>query len=179
MTWKNKSRKGYTKKKDRKNSRNKIDSVPSEKKCKNSDDYLVKTQALIYHTMFSGQEEWYGACLDTVAQTTVIGLKQAKVYCKIMGSSLKMKSSNNKYRFGENKQVSLGPTALRKRFQHNMIVTRRIDVVHASAPVLIGLDLLDKYGPYVNNIRRCTMLSETQQWYSLTTQTWLHKSSLR
>lgn len=80
--------------KDRKNLVNKSDSVPSEKQCKYSDGYLIAKQTLINHSSFSSRERCYGACLDTGAQTTVIGLKQGKTYCNFTGTNLNNKSIN-------------------------------------------------------------------------------------
>ena len=54
------------------------------------------------------QVPWNGACLDTGAQKSVIGLNQAMAYCKYKGVKFKPKPNGNKYRFGADKQESLG-----------------------------------------------------------------------
>lgn len=57
--------------------------------------------------IFLREDKWNGACLDTSAQTTVTGLKQAKAYCKFMRISIQLKYNKNKYRFVVDRQPSL------------------------------------------------------------------------
>jgi hypothetical protein len=58
---------------------------------------------------------WNGACVDTGAQKTVIGLPQAMAYCRFVGTKFKLQRSNNVYRFGVGKQDSLGSIAIHKQ----------------------------------------------------------------
>lgn len=100
-------------------------------------------------------KNWNGACLDTGAQTTVIGLNQAKAYCRYMRVKLKTKENSNKYKFGEDQQNSLGSMRIRIPIPDHKMITERVDIVKADVPFLIGLDLLDKYKFYVNNVDNC------------------------
>jgi hypothetical protein len=55
---------------------------------------------------------WNGACVDTGAQKTVIGLPQAMAYCRVVRKTFKLQRSNIVYRFGVDKQDSLGSIAI-------------------------------------------------------------------
>lgn len=74
-----------------------------------------------------------------------------------------MKKSNNKYRFGEEKQVSLGSMVLGIYILQTILITELIDVVHANVSLVIRLIPLDKYDEVyiinVKNILYCLKLS--------------------
>jgi hypothetical protein len=56
------------------------------------------------HDKNSDDSSWNGACVDTGAQKTVIGLSQAMAYCRFVGTKFNLQQSNNVYRFGIDKQ---------------------------------------------------------------------------
>lgn len=114
--------------------------------------YHVSDESLNYHTILSSQDKWHGACLDTGAQTTVIGLRQAKAYCKYMKIEFNPKKSSNKYRFGDDQQQSIGTITIRIPIMDNLVISKKVDVVPANVRFLIGLDFLDKYRFYINNV---------------------------
>jgi len=95
---------------------------------------------------------WHGACLDTGAQSTVIGLRQAHAYCKFMGTKFKPTPSARRFKFGRDEQTSLGRIAIRIPIHGWNILIEHVDIVRADVPFLIGLDLLDKYKMYLNNV---------------------------
>ena len=90
--------------------------------------------------------------MDTGAQSTVIGLKQAHAYCRHMGIKFKTKKNNNRYKFGDSSQNSLGSMNMRIPINDNKVIHIEVDVVQANVTFLIGLDLLDEYSLYVNNV---------------------------
>lgn len=97
-------------------------------------------------------EVWHGLCLDTGAQTSVIGLKLGKAYCCFMGVKFKPKSNNHLFRFGSDRQPSLRSITIRVPIMHNMVLTEWVDVVKSDFLFLIGLDHLDKFQMIVKNV---------------------------
>lgn len=90
--------------------------------------------------------------MDNVVQRTVIALNQAKAYCRYMGIKFKASHSNNKYKFGNDRQVEIGSISIRNPFPNNTGLIEKVDVVNKDAPFLLGLDFLDNYHMYVNNV---------------------------
>jgi hypothetical protein len=109
------------------------------------------------HKLESHNISWNGACVDMGAQKTVIGLPQAKAYCRFIGKKFKLKQNNNVYRFGVGKQKSLGSLRITLPTPDSPIILE-IDVVQADVPLLIGLDVLDQNGltaDTLNNSLKC------------------------
>ena len=82
--------------------------------------------------------------MDTGAESTVIGLAQAKAYCKFMGVPLKTSYSKSKFRFGGHRQDSLGKISIKVPLGDFAMITEEVDVVKPSVPFLLGLDFMDK-----------------------------------
>ena len=99
------------------------------------------------------RKDWQGACIDTGAQRTAIGLLQAKAYCGFVGCKFKLKANPNQYRFGVDVQKSIGSISIRLLFLKNGFVPIEVDVVRANVPFLLGLDLLDKLQLYLDTTR--------------------------
>jgi transposase InsO family protein len=95
---------------------------------------------------------WNGACLDTGAQKTVIGFSQAKAYCRFVGTKFKLKENKNIYRFGVDRQESMGSFSIRLPTPVSIIFLE-VDVVRANVPLLIGLDVLDAYGLTADTVK--------------------------
>ena len=112
-------------------------------------DFVFYNQS---HSTPTLKTPWQGACLDTGAQRTVIGLRQAKAYCRYTGTKFRLVSSKNRYRFGNDRQSSLGSLTIQIPFLDSHATIERVDVVNSDVPLLIGLDLLDKYGIFINTI---------------------------
>jgi hypothetical protein len=93
----------------------------------------------------SDTSTWSGACVGTGAQETVIGLSQARAYCRFVGKKFKLQRSNNVYRFGVDKRDSLGSIAIHIPTPA-AVITLNVDVVRAKVPLLIGLEILDASG---------------------------------
>ena len=98
-------------------------------------------------------QPWHGACIDSGAQKTVIGLPQAKAYCRYTGTPFRPIRNNNAYRYGVGQKRSLGSIEIRIPTPGNSFLPVRVDVVSADIPLLLGLDLLDKCRMYFNNVR--------------------------
>ncbi len=106
----------------------------------------------IYFSDLKTCTKWQGGCMDTGAQKTVIGEKQARAYCRYMGIKFKPRKNYNRYKFGDNTQQSLGSINIRIPLQDNNMINVPVDVVRADVPFLIGIDLLDEYRLYVNTV---------------------------
>lgn len=83
------------------------------------------------------------ACIDTGAQKTVIGKKQAQAYCRSQGMSMRLQKSNTSFRFGNGKHDSLGIITVRIPTRDDEI-SLEVDVVQPDVPLLLGLDVLDR-----------------------------------
>jgi hypothetical protein len=75
----------------------------------------------------------------------VIGLPQARAYCRFVGKKFKLQRSDNVYRFGVDKQDSLGSIAINIPTPAS-VITLNVDVVRANVPLRIGLSVLDANG---------------------------------
>jgi hypothetical protein len=91
-----------------------------------------------------GIRRFQGACLDTGVQRSVVGLAQAKAYCKYRGAPFKTKASSKVFLFGTQRQAFLGEFLVRLPLADGSFVPVEMGVVHADIPMLVGLDVLDK-----------------------------------
>lgn len=108
--------------------------------------YLVKCKTFAFTVyMSTSGDAFKGSALDTGAQRTVIGLRQAKAYCREHKVEFRPRNAGARFVFGDRACPSLGeiyiiiptPTGLKQIRAH---------VVGADVPLLIGVNTLDKYG---------------------------------
>jgi len=94
------------------------------------------------------------ACLDTGAQRTVIGMQQAEAYIEFTGGTgtIKKVGSKTVYQFGVGKHNRVGCLDIRVPITAELIIIMAVDVTMLSVPFLLGLDTLDRYKTYVNNV---------------------------
>ena len=111
------------------------------------------------------KEKWEGACLDTGVQKT--GLSQAKSYCRFVGTKFKPRPNKNRYRFGSDRQQSLGSVTICIPFG-SYVICEDVDVVKANVPFLFGLDLIEKYHMYVNTVSNTLCYSDSKIEANLT-----------
>jgi len=99
----------------------------------------------------SASEIFHGAAVDTGAQRSVVGRQQALAYCNEVGVPFKPSPSRTRFRFGAGRSQSLGkiPFAIPTP---QSILTLWVDVVPQDIPLLIGLDVLDKYSLQVLSV---------------------------
>lgn len=99
------------------------------------------------------RQKWRGACLDTGAQRTVIGREQARAYSKFLGyKRMKLIPSRAKFRFGTDRQQSLGKMPIRVPVKGGSMMMIMAEVVPIDVPFLLGLDVLDKFQLVVDNV---------------------------
>jgi hypothetical protein len=97
-------------------------------------------------TKLRSDDRYNGVCIDTGAERTVIGLKQARAYCRMMKRPFKPYPNGNVYIFGEDRRKSLGSISIRIRTSRNAFIEVVADVVTANVPFPLGLDTLRKFG---------------------------------
>jgi hypothetical protein len=102
---------------------------------------------------------WNGACIDIGAQRTVIGLSQARGYCKFLGIPFALSISKRVSVFGVDKWNSLGIFHIRLPTPNGSFIMLEVNVAPTIVPMLLGLDVLDKFGlcaDTVHNVIHCT-----------------------
>lgn len=114
--------------------------------------YFEKSQNKKVNTKNKPREVWQGAFLDTGAQKTVIGERQARAYCKFVGCKFKLQSSRTVFRFGVDRQKSRGRLAVRVPVPDGSMMLLNVDVVGVDVLLLFGLDILDKFKLNVNTV---------------------------
>ena len=86
--------------------------------------------------------DFQGACGDTGSQGTLIGLRQAKAYCRLVGQKLKLSRSKIRFHFGDGCRNSLGRMELRLPTPNGGYIPIHTDVVDSDIPLLLGLEFL-------------------------------------
>jgi hypothetical protein len=105
------------------------------------------------------KHSWNGARIDTGAQRTVIGLAQARAYCKLLGIPFTLSISTRVFVFAVDRRNSLGILHMRLPTPNGSLIMLEVDVMPPNAPMLLGLDVLDKFGltaDTVHNVLHCT-----------------------
>lgn len=112
---------------------------------------------------YYGERKWHFACLGTGIKTTYIALKQAKAYCKIMGTPFQATENEKKYAFEENRQPYSGSIVISIPNHQNILITKDPNLVNAHVALLIELEFLETVKLYVNNLENlvgCTYLKQ-------------------
>ena len=109
--------------------------------------------------MNAGKTGWELASTLEHNALFVIGLLQAKEYCRFVGCRLRLKASFNYYRFGVDVQKSIGSISIRLPFLNDGFVPIEVDVARVNVLFLLGLDLLDKPQLYLDTTRKTLITS--------------------
>ena len=56
------------------------------------------------------------------------------------------------FKFGSQRKKSIGATEVKVLYGQDKLVLLRLDVIEVNIPILLGLDTLDKFKMYVNNV---------------------------
>ena len=78
------------------------------------------------------RKDWQGACIDTGARCTVIGLLQAKAYWRFVGCKFKLEENFNQYKCGVDVQKSIGSISIRLSFLKDAFVPIKVEIVIAN-----------------------------------------------
>ena len=85
--------------------------------------------------------DFEGACLDIGSSRSLIGLNQARAYCRAFGIALQLSSSQTTFRFGTYPTRSVGRLKVLIPTPPGMLKVY-VDVVPEDVPLLIGLDTM-------------------------------------
>ena len=101
--------------------------------------------AISHLEYFGEDDEFRGALLDTGVQKSVIGEKQAKLYCAAAVIPFKLSVSKSRFSFGAGNARSMGCITILV-VTPGSVLRIHVDVIKNNIPFLIGLDVLDHYG---------------------------------
>jgi hypothetical protein len=109
-------------------------------------------------TLYRPRTSFHGACIDTGAQKTVIGIHQAIAYCHMISIPFYPRRSPHSFRFGSDVQRSLGSIPIRIPTANGAFLSVQVAVVDIDIPFLLGLEFLTKeflYADTVDDILVC------------------------
>eukprot|EP00171_Calliarthron_tuberculosum_P022166 IDg22166t1 len=104
---------------------------------------------------------FHGACIDTGAQKSVVGREQAEAYYRWLSLPLLIsKGANIVYKFGTHREPSIGKAKFKLPYANDREIIIELDVVNLNVPLLIGLDVLDRYKLYVDTVENKLVCKE-------------------
>ena len=113
----------------------------------------LPTHLLRHSTNPNNDATFEGACIDTGAPRSVVGLLQAEAYARYLNIQLALgKACPVRFRFGQQLFSSLGSFMVRVPM-HRLFVSHRLEVVDVNVPMLLGMDFLDKHGLIIDVTR--------------------------
>ena len=106
-----------------------------------------------------------GACIDTGAQKSVIGVEQARAYCQFMNVQYEPERMERwmSFKFGNTRHTGLGELEVRMPVDNTYFLSIWIQVVDVNVPLLLGLDLQDAFSMNVD-ASRDVLRSEERGW---------------
>lgn len=107
--------------------------------------------------------QFSGACVETGATSSVVGLSQAQAYYKESGRPFQLIPSKRRFRFDNGSQKSLGTIELRLPTPIGSFIRRPVDVVSADIPLLLGLDLMRDHG-FIIDLPAMEIHQRTEGW---------------
>ena len=93
----------------------------------------------------NSESTFLGALVDTGAQRSVMGRKQALAYLRTCTLQPLISNSRTKFRFGSMIVNAIASIELNIETP-GIVISTKVDVVECDVPLLLGLELLDKYG---------------------------------
>ena len=108
---------------------------------------------------------FFGACIDTGTQKSVIGVEQARAYCQFMNVQYEPERMERwmSFKFGNTRHTGLGELEVRMPVDNTYFLSISIQVVDVNVPLLLGLDFLDAFGMNVD-ASRDILRSEERGW---------------
>lgn len=93
---------------------------------------LVEDHSLVLITNTNAHCAFFlqGACINSGAERTLIGLNQSKAYCNFVGIPVRPMQSENQFRFGEDQQTAVGYISIRFSIEPEEMSIHRTEVVH-------------------------------------------------
>ena len=104
--------------------------------------------------LLAAKEKFQGAFLDTGAQHTVIGKPQAEAYMASIGQEADLETAKElrSHRLGGCSFDTLGAVSIRLPIAKDYFLPLFVNVIALNVPFLLGLDIMDRYCMYVNNV---------------------------
>jgi len=98
-------------------------------------------------------ELFHGACLDTGARRSVIGMPQAEAYMADDGTTKKLKPTKDKasFRFDGGTHPTVGTLAMRLVITQEFLIPLTVDVIQLIMPILLGFTKMDEHRMYFKN----------------------------
>lgn len=119
---------------------------PSQMPSASDEDELEEVTLHVLTTNWESpsSRSFEGACVDSGAQKTVIGVNQAKEYCALVNEDLNNLGETKKvvYTFGSHRHKGVGRINIRIPISTSFFLSFTADVVDVDVPLLLGLDVL-------------------------------------
>lgn len=109
--------------------------------------YACDSRQMEAFSSYSTTVHFYGACIDTGAQRSVIGIKQAEAYCRMLGIEMRKDADKRirRFRFGKDIQDSVGSLQIRVPIKDDFFMVFTANVVNIDVPLLLGLDVMSEH----------------------------------
>lgn len=107
--------------------------------------------------------QFEGACIDSGAQLSCIGKKQAMLYCRAIKKPFKITKSDRQYKFGNIRYRGLGDIVIRLPVSNDHFAEVKAEVVDVDVPFLLGLDALTQF-EVILNFGENTVVSKCDGW---------------
>ena len=104
-----------------------------------------------------------GVCVDTGAQISVCGKRQAQAYCKSVSIPMTLRPSNLRFKFGNTVSSSLGIMKFRFPCPDGGSIDIDIDIIDLDVPLLLGLRELRSHRILVNYLNN-TLQNQKFGW---------------
>lgn len=101
----------------------------------------------------ASSELFHGACLDTGAQRSVIGMHQAEAYVVKHGTTKQLKQTKDKvvFRFGGGRHPTVRTLEMRLPVTQDFFIPLTVGVIALNVSMLLGLEKMDEHRMYFNN----------------------------
>ena len=115
------------------------------------------------------EEDFLGACIDTGVSMLLVGREKAEAYRTMMNIPLVIeKRQNCTFRFGSQKKSSLEVSKFRIPYANSKMIELQLDVIEVIIPFLFGMDRLDEYKMYANNVEDILVRVDTKWTHPMT-----------
>ena len=112
-----------------------------------------------------GADTFLGACIDSAAQKTFIGRKQAKAYCDFAKVDFELRTDGPRrsFSFATHERASIGTILIRVPITESHFIELLADVVNIHVPFLLGLDTM-KQLKLVLDTDKLQLSSKSEGW---------------
>lgn len=108
-------------------------------------------------------ETFEGACVDSGAQLTCIGARQARRYCMLMNITYETSDQELVFKFGDARHCSLGTMPIQIPVSDYGFIEIDAHIVDVDVPLLLGLDTMTKL-EMILDFAKDTVTSKLDSW---------------